>query len=81
MTQKPDNQPASIKVCENHPERETPLIFTMIFRGFEYWCPHCGYKGGFLGAGKNVPWTRELQNRLERDTKNAHILREANHDD
>ena len=56
-----------IKVCERHPERLTPLIWTFAFPGAEYWCPHCGYTGGMFGAGRWTPSTLELEGRLMGD--------------
>ena len=50
----------TILICENHPEEQIPLIWTFAFPGAEYWCPYCGYTGGMLGAGKEVPATPEL---------------------
>jgi hypothetical protein len=49
-----------IKICRRHPERETPLIQTMAFRGAEYWCPWCGTAEGMMGAGRDVDETDEL---------------------
>lgn len=56
-----------IKVCEQHQERVTPLIWTFVFPGAEYWCPWCGYPSGMLGAGKSVPPTPELKQRALED--------------
>lgn len=57
--------PEEIKICSNHQDDEqTPLIWTFAFNGSEYWCPACGANMGMFGAGENVPWTQELQDRL-----------------
>ena len=55
-----------IKICDDHLDYETPIIWTFAFNGAEYWCPHCGYTGGMLGAGTDVPETKELKIRLEK---------------
>jgi hypothetical protein len=55
-----------IKICESHPDTPTPLIYTYAFMGAEYWCPFCGYNGGFFGAGTDVPETPELKKALEK---------------
>ena len=54
-----------IKICENHPEFEVPLIWTFAFNGAEYWCPYCGQNSGMLGAGEDVEETPELKERLK----------------
>lgn len=59
------------KICSNHPERETPLIWTFAWRGAEYWCPHCGALGGILGSGRNVDTTPELEERAKTDKQKA----------
>lgn len=51
----------TIKICEAHDHRPTPMIFTFAFPRSEYWCPYCGHHGGFLGTGVNVPTTLELE--------------------
>lgn len=48
-----------MKICGNH-EKQVPLISTYAFNGAEFWCPYCGYTGGFLGAGVKVETTKEL---------------------
>ncbi len=60
-----------IKVCQGHPERQTPLMFTMAFPGAEYWCPWCGYTAGMLGAGESVDATEQLANLAEADAEFA----------
>lgn len=56
----------TIKVCSEHQDEEVvPLIWTFAFPGAEYWCPGCGWSMGMLGAGENVEWTQELQDRLD----------------
>jgi hypothetical protein len=57
----------TIRVCIDHQERPTPLIFTMAFPGAEYWCPFCGYQSGMLGAGERIELTPELVRRAEAD--------------
>jgi hypothetical protein len=52
--------PKTIKICTCH-EQQVPLIWTFAFDGSEYWCPGCGYNAGMMGAGKNVPFTKELK--------------------
>ena len=54
-----------IKICENHPEFEVPLIWTFAFNGAEYWCPYCGQNSGMLGAGEDIEETPELKERLK----------------
>lgn len=58
-----------IRICSNHPEYQTPLIWTFAFNGSEYWCPFCGYNHGMFGAGEEVDTSEELQNRLEKFKK------------
>lgn len=41
-----------IRICSEHPEYPTPLIFTFAFRSSEVWCPYCGRTGGILGMGE-----------------------------
>lgn len=53
-------KPDTVKICSNHEERPTPLVWTFAFRGAEYWCPYCGRTEGMLGAGESVPATPEL---------------------
>ena len=56
-----------IKICRNHQERQTPLIFTMAFPGAEYWCPWCGAVEGMMGAGESVAETEELRRTRDDD--------------
>lgn len=61
-----------IKICSDHRDKEeVPLIWTFAFNGSEYWCPACGYNAGMLGAGRDVPKTKVLENRLARYTKQS----------
>ena len=60
-----------IKICSGHQDYKTPLIWTFAFTGAEYWCPACGYLGGMLGSGKNVPVTKVLVNRLNKYKKES----------
>lgn len=46
-----------IKVCE---DCQVPLIWTFLFPYYEYYCLNCGGKWGMLGAGKDIPETKEL---------------------
>ena len=46
----------TMKLCSDD---NTPLIFTMAFRGCEYWCPRCGSAGGMFGFGHSAPETPE----------------------
>jgi len=57
-----------IRICSNHRDRPTPLIWTFAFPGAEYWCPHCGYTSGMLGAGEAAINTPYLTATLEADT-------------
>lgn len=50
------------KICTN-PENKhltTPMIFTFAFRGYEYWCPICGWKTGMLGAKVEMQENTEM---------------------
>jgi len=61
-----------IKICSRHRDKEeTPLIWTFAFNGAEYWCPYCGVNEGMLGAGENVEWTQELQDRHDKYKKES----------
>lgn len=68
---------STIRVCEHHPERETPLLWTFAFPGAEFWCPHCGYRHGMFGAGKIVDSTPELMKRREDDERASSAYLEA----
>lgn len=61
----------TIKVCQGHQDRQTPLMFTMAFPGAEYWCPWCGYIAGMLGAGESVEETEQLTKLAEADAEYA----------
>ena len=52
-----------MKICRNNSDYEVPLIFTFSFPHAEYWCPYCGVNEGMLGAGEDVPFTKELGDR------------------
>lgn len=54
-----------IRICNNHQNYPTPLIWTFAFSGAEYWCPYCGKQEGMLGAGELVENTGELKKREE----------------
>lgn len=60
-----DDEIKKIKICDCHNYR-VPLIWTFAFVGAEYWCPYCGATRGMLGAGKNIPITKELYERFEK---------------
>jgi hypothetical protein len=60
-----------IVVCDLHPERQTPMVWTFAFPGSEYWCPYCGNRGGMLGTGEKVVSTPELQARAQEDKQRA----------
>lgn len=66
-----------IKICTNHQDYKTPLIWTFAFPGAEYWCPVCGQSSGMLGAGINVEATPELKARTEAHLKEARGYLEA----
>jgi hypothetical protein len=71
--------PEVVKVCGDcHPEREIPLIWTFAFNGCEYWCPFCGWAGGMLGAGVNVPFSKKLRIRRESYKRLAQPYLDAN---
>lgn len=53
-----------MKICSNHRDYEVPLISTMSWNHYEYWCPYCNEHEGFLGAGESVEETEELIKRL-----------------
>ena len=55
-----------MKICPDHLENKTPLLWTFAFIGAEYWCHHCGYTAGMLGAGIDVDSTKELEEKLEK---------------
>lgn len=67
-----------IKICSGHRHDETPLIWTFAFIGAEYWCPVCGYLGGMLGSGENVPLTPKLKNKLVKYRKLSKKYLKAN---
>lgn len=47
----------TIRVCD---QCKAPMIWTFAFAYCERYCVNCGYSGGMLGTGKDVPETREL---------------------
>ncbi len=55
-----------IRICRDHQEYETPLLWTFAFNGAEYWCPYCGANLGMMGAGIRVKATPELLDRHEK---------------
>jgi len=61
-----DNEVKEIKVCGCDDEHQVPLIWTFAFDGAEYWCPYCGYTCGMMGAGEDVPITKELVDRKDK---------------
>ena len=54
-----------MKICSEHRDYEVPLIYTYSWAYNEYWCPYCDKHEGMLGAGEEVPETKELKDRLE----------------
>lgn len=54
---------SKIKICSDHQEYQTPLIWTYAFNYAEYWCPYCGKNEGMMGAGYDVESTEELEAR------------------
>ena len=54
-----------MKICSEHRDYEVPLIYTFSWAYNEYWCPYCDIHEGALGAGEDVPDTKELKDRLE----------------
>ncbi len=70
-----------IRICNNHQdEKIVPLISTFAFNGAEFWCPYCGYTGGFLGAGERIEETPELAETLkEYEIKSKDFLRAKSH--
>lgn len=56
-----------IRVCSNHAERLTPLIWTFAFPFCEWWCPHCGDIGAMFGTGRLVDSDAELVKRADED--------------
>jgi len=66
-----------IKICESHQYYKVPLIWTFAFIGAEYWCPFCGYSGGMLGAGRDVPSTKHLVRKLEKYKKLSRLYLRA----
>lgn len=53
----------TIKICGRHGDYPTPLIFTMVFPGSEYWCPYCGSREDIFG-GEEIRPTVLLVRRL-----------------
>ena len=68
-----DNEITEIKVCGCDTEYQVPLIWTFAFSGAEYWCPYCGDNMGMMGAGENVPITKEI---VERGNKYKEISKD-----
>lgn len=67
-----------IKICSNHQDKEqTPLIWTFAFDYAEYWCPYCGCNEGMLGAGDDIEWTQELQDRHDKYKKESRAFLKA----
>lgn len=54
-----------MKICSNHIHYEVPLISTMSWNYYEYWCPYCDKHEGMMGAGKSVEETKQLKKRKE----------------
>ena len=67
----------TIRICPEHLERPTPLLWTFAFPHKEYWCPHCGYTSGMLGAGVRTRNSPELAATLAADkAASAEYLRQ-----
>ena len=52
-------------ICSNHEDYEVPLISTMSWNYYEFWCPYCDAHEGMMGAGESVDETEELKKRGE----------------
>lgn len=52
-----------VPICDCKAPFEIPLMWTFVFKGFEFWCPYCGKS--HKDAPKKVKNTDELQKRLE----------------
>lgn len=50
--------------CNEDHATETPLISTMAFNGYEYWCPFCGYQTGMMGYKNRITLTPVLEKKL-----------------
>lgn len=60
-----------IKICKEHQDYKTPLIWTFAFIGAEYWCAYCGFTGGMLGSGimiKETPILLKRKKSYEKST-------------
>lgn len=66
-----------IRICKNHQGYKVPLIYTFAFNKSEFWCPYCGFNGGFFGSGKQVESTARLRNRYRRFKKASKDFLEA----
>jgi hypothetical protein len=54
-------------ICENHPERATPMIGTFAFQGAEFWCAWCGATEGIFNSCKKVEADPVLAERMIED--------------
>lgn len=61
-----DKEIKEIRVCGCDYEYQVPLIWTFAFNGAEYWCPYCGGNFGMMGAGEDIPITKEIFERGEK---------------
>lgn len=57
-------QETFIRVCTEH-KKQVPLIFTMAFPGFNYWCPECGITLKAPDDKSKVPLTATLTKRRD----------------
>lgn len=75
-----ENHNKEIRICDNHPEYQVPLIGTFAFMGAEYWCPYCGYNAGMFGAGEFIEvGPEELEALTTRHMKYIEISKEFLH--
>lgn len=70
--------PNETECCPSHGDQQIPLIYTMMFDNYEFWCCKCGYKCGiFDNAGVNIKESStellELKATLEDDV--SHFLK------
>ena len=59
------NTTDKIRCCSSHVHYPTPVLFTLKYRGHEYWCPHCGNKYEFFDRFSYYQNTESLQKRKE----------------
>lgn len=64
-------------ICSNHQDYKVPLISTMAWNSYEFWCPYCDKHEGMLGAGESVDEIKELKKRLKSYLKATSDYRHA----